>query len=53
MFITKLLQLIDKNPDNFKHWGCDFNCVKSPYKFRNTNPVCRYMCHKLYSKVFI
>ena len=28
MFLTKILQLIDKNLDNFKHWGCDFNCAK-------------------------
>ena len=30
MLATKILQLTDKNLDNFKHWGCDFNCVKQP-----------------------
>ena len=28
MFLTKLLQLVDKNLDNFENWGCNFNCVK-------------------------
>ena len=30
MFMNKILQLIDNNLDNFKHWGCDINCVKQP-----------------------
>ena len=28
MFMTKILQLIDKSLDTFEHWGCDFNVVK-------------------------
>ena len=49
MFITKILQLIDRNLSNFKHWGCNFNCVKSPCNCENNSPVCRYVCYKLYS----
>ena len=30
MFINKILQLIDKDINNFKHWGCDFNCLEEP-----------------------
>ena len=30
MLMNKIIQLIDKNIDNFKHWGCDFICVKQP-----------------------
>ena len=49
MFINKILQLIDRNLDNFKHWGCDFNCVNQPCNCENNNPVTRYVCYKLYS----
>ena len=49
MFITKILQLIDKNLDNFKHWGCDFNCLEQPWCCENDNPVTKYVCYKLYS----
>ena len=48
MFRTKILQLVDKNPDNFKEWGCEINCVKSPCYCKNNNPVTRYVCYKLY-----
>ena len=30
MLVSKFLQIIDKNPDNFKDWGCQFNCIKIP-----------------------
>ena len=30
MIMTKILHLIDKKLDNFKHWAGDFNCVKQP-----------------------
>ena len=49
MFINKILQLIDKDIKNFKHWGCDFNCLEEPLKCNNTNPVTKYVCYKLYS----
>ena len=49
MFMTKILQLIDKNFDEFKHWGCDFICVKQPCIRENNNPVSRYVCYNLYS----
>ena len=49
MLLNKILQLIDKNLNNFKHWGCEFNCVDQPYKCENNNPVTRHVCYKLYS----
>ena len=49
MFTTKILQLIVKNLDNFKHRGCDFNCVKQPCNCGKNNPVIRYVCYKLNS----
>ena len=49
MFITKILQLIDKNLDNFKDWGCDFNCLEQPWFCESKDPVSRYVCYKLYS----
>ena len=49
MFINKKLQLIDKNLDNFKHWGCEFNCLEEPWNCRNNIPVTKYVCYKLYS----
>ena len=48
-----MLQLIDKNFDNFKHWGCDFTCVKQPCNCDNKNPVSSYVCYKFISKVLI
>ena len=48
MFINKILQLIDKVPNNFRHWGCNFNCLEEPWNCRNSNPVTKYVCHKLY-----
>ena len=47
MFATKIIQRIDKNRDNFKHWGCDFNCVKRSCYCKNNNPLCRYVCYRL------
>ena len=49
MFINKILQLIDKDINNFKHWGCDFNCLEETWKCQNSNPVIKYVCYKLYS----
>ena len=48
MFINKILQLIDKDLDNFKQWGCDFNCLEQPWNCTNNNPVTKYVCYKLY-----
>ena len=48
-FITKILHLIDRSLDNFKHWACNFICVKSPCSCENNNSVSRYVCFKLYS----
>ena len=49
MLINKILQLIDKNPDNFRHWACNFICVNQPCNCENKNPVGKYVCYKLYS----
>ena len=49
MFINKILQLIDKDLNNFRHWGCEFNCLEQPWLCGNTNPVNKYVCYKLYS----
>ena len=49
MFINKILQLIDKDINKLKHWGCNFNCLEEPWKCYNTNPVTKYVCYKLYS----
>ena len=49
MFIKKILQLIDRDINNFRHWGCNFNCIEEPWKCVNTNPVTRFVCYKLYS----
>ena len=49
MLATKVIQMIDKNLDNFKHWVCDFNCAEQPCNCDNKNPVSRYVCYKLYS----
>ena len=49
MLLTRLLQLIDKNLDFFKDWGCDFNCLNQPWCCKNKDPVSRYVCYKLYS----
>ena len=53
MFLTKILQLIDKNPDNFKHWSCSTSCCRAVCYFRNSNAVTRYVCFKLNAKVLI
>ena len=49
MLRTKQIQLIDRNPDIFKDWGCKINCVKSPCHCKNIDPVTRYVCYKLFS----
>ena len=49
MFISKIVQLINKDVNNFKHWACDFNCIKDPWTCHNTNPVTRFVCYKLYN----
>ena len=51
MIATKILQQIDKNFDNFKHLACEYNCLDSNWirNCKNTNPVTRYICYKLYS----
>ena len=46
MFKTKILQLIDKDLDNSKHWGCNFNCLEQPWCCEDNNPVTRYICYK-------
>ena len=53
MFITKILQLIDKNLDNFEQWGTDIKCVKFPCYCKIINPVCRYVCYKFYSQQLV
>ena len=49
MFMTKILQLIDKTLGSFKHWGCEFFFVKPPCYCKNFNPVTRNVCYKLYA----
>ena len=51
MIATKTLQQIDKNFDNFKHLACEYNCLdlNRIQKCKNTNPVTRYLCYKLYT----
>ena len=49
MLATKILQLIDKNLDSFKDWGCDFYYIKQACYCKNKDPVSRYVCYKLYS----
>ena len=39
MFMTRKLQLIDKNLNKFKLWGCVFNFVKQPCFCKNNNLV--------------
>ena len=51
MIVTKILQQIDKNFDNFKHLACEYNCLdlNRIRNCKNINPVTRYICCKLYS----
>ena len=49
MLATEILQLIDKNHDSFKDWGCKINCVKPPCHCKNKNPVTRYVCYKFFT----
>ena len=49
MLITNILQLIDKDLDNFKHWVCDFSCLEQPWCCENNNPVTKYVCYNIYS----
>ena len=48
MIATRKLQMIYRSLDNFKHWFCDFNCVKQPCKGDIKDPVSRYLCYKLH-----
>ena len=45
--LTKIIQLVDKNPDIFKDWACPCNCWAAVCSCRNTNPVTRYVCYKI------
>ena len=51
MIVTKILQQIDKNFEKFKRLACEYNCLNLNRirNCKNTNPVTRYVCHKLYS----
>ena len=51
MLVTKMLQQIDRNFDRFKHLACEYNCLELDRvrNCKNTNPVTRYICYKLYS----
>ena len=48
MLVNKIVQMIDKSLDIFKHWGCDFSCVKQPCNCDNKDPVSRYVCYSFY-----
>ena len=53
MVATKILQQIDKNFNGFKHLACEYNFLdlnRIP-NCKNTNPVTRYVCYKLFSKI--
>ena len=47
--VTKIIKLIDRNPDNFKDCGCKINCVRSPCYCKNSDPLTIYVCCKLYT----
>ena len=47
MLRNEILQMIDKNPDNFKDWECKIIFVKSPGYCKNNDPVTEYVCYKL------
>ena len=51
MIATKMLQQIDKNFDSFRHLACEYNCLdlNRIRNCKNSNPVTRYICYKLYS----
>ena len=51
MIATKTLQQIHKNFDNFKHLACEINCLdlNRIRNCKNTDPVTRFICYKLYS----
>ena len=49
MLATKLLYQIDKIFGNFKHSACEYNCLDIDGNCKNTNPITRYICYKLYS----
>ena len=46
--ITKSLQLIDTNPQNFRDWACHTNCSTAVCFCRKTKPGFRNLCSKLY-----
>ena len=35
---------MDKNPDSFKDWGCDINCLDVPWGCKINNSVSGCMC---------
>ena len=51
MIAIKMLQQIDKNFDSLKHLACENNCLylSQMWYCKNTNPITRYICYKLYS----
>ena len=49
MFITKVLQLIDENPDNLEDWACPTICCAVVCYCRNSNPVTRFVCYRFYT----
>ena len=49
MFLTKVLQFFDKNPDNVKDWASPTICFTAVCYCKNTNPVTRFVCYKLYT----
>ena len=55
MIATEMLQQIDKNFDSFKHLACKYICLdlNRIRNCKNTNPITRYICYKLYSYVSI
>ena len=55
MITTKILYQIYKNFDNFKHLACEYTCldINRIRNCKNTNPVSRYICYNLYSKIQI
>ena len=50
MLITEELKSTDKNPDNFKDWGCQFNCFNFP-SYCKYSPVSRYACFKSHNSL--
>ena len=51
--LTKILQMNDKDPDNFEKCGCKINFVEFPCYCKNDNLLFRYVCYILYTKALI